>query len=457
VSRYRSPLRGLLWAHGLVWALGVAFGLLAVAQLRATTGQLDAVVTGHAERVIAVERIRAESERVGRSARGYLLTGAGRYLEELSRARTALQQQERALERSAAGGALAPRLAQLRALSARHQAALLAVVEARGRGEDPALLARLRQERAQPLRDRLDAELAQLAQDEAAGFQQAHHDARDALSRAWRWLGALAALSLLVSLVLTALLVRTLALLRRSRVELEERNRDLDAFAGRVAHDIRNLLSPLALQARVLRTRTGDAQAVEESAGRLERLARRADSLTGALLAFARASAPDAGPPRAAVRSAVADALEDLAPQRAALEGLQVHVELEDVGAACPPALLHTVLVNLVGNALKFLEGQPCRELWLRARAVDAGRCELVVEDSGPGIPAEAQRQLFAPFYRAPGTRAPGTGLGLATVRRILDAYGGDIHVRSAPGAGSAFTVRLPLAPPGAPPDPFPG
>jgi signal transduction histidine kinase len=71
---------------------------------------------------------------------------------------------------------------------------------------------------------------------------------------------------------------------------------------------------------------------------------------------------------------------------------------------------------------------------------------ELCIDDTGPGIPGDALARIFEPFYRVPGTIASGTGIGLATVRRIIDAYAGRITVRSTLGAGSSFRVWLPLA-----------
>jgi signal transduction histidine kinase len=72
----------------------------------------------------------------------------------------------------------------------------------------------------------------------------------------------------------------------------------------------------------------------------------------------------------------------------------------------------------------------------------------IEVEDTGPGIPYEQQPHLFRPFARlaaAPGV--PGLGLGLATVRRLAEGFGGSTGVRSTPGAGSTFWVVIPLAP----------
>ena len=83
---------------------------------------------------------------------------------------------------------------------------------------------------------------------------------------------------------------------------------------------------------------------------------------------------------------------------------------------------------------------------WLPKRIEVAGSADgrlyaLAIADTGPGIPPEAVGRIFEPFYRAPGARPGGAGIGLATVRRVMDAYGGAIAVESEVGRGTTFTV----------------
>jgi signal transduction histidine kinase len=75
---------------------------------------------------------------------------------------------------------------------------------------------------------------------------------------------------------------------------------------------------------------------------------------------------------------------------------------------------------------------------------VDAedGMCRVTVRDSGPGIPADVRERIFTPFFT---TKARGTGLGLPTAKRIVEAHGGSIAVRSQPGEGTTVEVVLPL------------
>lgn len=103
---------------------------------------------------------------------------------------------------------------------------------------------------------------------------------------------------------------------------------------------------------------------------------------------------------------------------------------------------LRQVLINLLGNAVKFTaQGK----VTLRALPLDAGGSwRFEVEDTGVGIPAEAQQRIFDPFQQEPGSRS-GSGLGLAIARRQVEILGGEIGVRSEPGQGSCFHVELAL------------
>ncbi len=106
---------------------------------------------------------------------------------------------------------------------------------------------------------------------------------------------------------------------------------------------------------------------------------------------------------------------------------------------------LEQIASNLVSNAVKYGRGRP---ISVRVRA-EGARVRLEVEDRGIGIAPGDQERIFGRFERAVSSRNyAGLGLGLWIVRRIVEAHGGTIAVRSAPGEGSTFTMDLPLIPP---------
>jgi two-component system sensor histidine kinase PilS (NtrC family) len=113
--------------------------------------------------------------------------------------------------------------------------------------------------------------------------------------------------------------------------------------------------------------------------------------------------------------------------------------------AWCDPGQLRQVFWNLLTNAAQAAGGGAAPGTVRVTCGPDGGGAYLAVEDDGPGIPTGDLPQLFTPFFT---TKERGTGLGLATVQRIVDAHGGSVAVESSPGQGTRFIVRLPPPPP---------
>jgi PAS domain S-box-containing protein len=145
--------------------------------------------------------------------------------------------------------------------------------------------------------------------------------------------------------------------------------------------------------------------------------------------------------------------LVELLDLRAQEEGLSL---LSDIDPNVPqwlrgdPMRLRQILLNLIGNALKFTEVGTV-EVRVTCRATEDGRLllEMEVEDTGIGISYEAQQRLFSSFEQADVTttrKYGGTGLGLTITRALVEGMAGEITLRSAPGVGSTFRVALPVA-----------
>jgi signal transduction histidine kinase len=109
-------------------------------------------------------------------------------------------------------------------------------------------------------------------------------------------------------------------------------------------------------------------------------------------------------------------------------------------------ATLRQALVNLIGNAVKFVAGK-APHVRLRAETRPGGVVRIWVEDNGIGIPAEFQERIFQVFQRLHTTAYPGTGIGLAIVQKGAERLGGRAGVDSAPGTGSKFWIELAQAP----------
>lgn len=266
--------------------------------------------------------------------------------------------------------------------------------------------------------------------------------------------------TLLTVLVSVAALITSMAvgrrvtfLLRRQEdtihaqlAELSRRNRELDSFASRVAHDLVAPLSPLKGYLTLTRRSPSITDpSVREMLELAEKSASRMGELIEALLRFCRASNTSERTVGELDTAVSAILLE--VDQVATLQKVTLERSLErGVVVACPLQLLQSIAQNLLSNAVKYTAGSPGARVKVRV-ANDKGEALLEVEDNGRGMSAETLRSLFQPFFRAPDARAlPGHGLGLATAKRLVEAHGGTLAVRSEPGRGTLFTVRFPLA-----------
>jgi signal transduction histidine kinase len=221
---------------------------------------------------------------------------------------------------------------------------------------------------------------------------------------------------------------------------LEERNRELDAFAGRLAHDLLGPVASLTLSADLLSRPDGAHQSALD---RLRRSIAHISTMTRDLLEFARAdtSAASASCDPAVVAAQVGD---DFLLRRGSEASL--HLDVEAAAVTCREGLLRQVLWNLVENGVKYRRDEVDAKIVVSGLA-GASWYELRVSDNGRGMQPEDAAHVFEPFYRADATRhVPGTGLGLSIVKRIVEAGGGGIRVETAPGRGSTFVLRLPLA-----------
>jgi PAS domain S-box-containing protein len=234
--------------------------------------------------------------------------------------------------------------------------------------------------------------------------------------------------------------------LRRTTAELERSNAELERFASAAAHDLAEPLHTIAGLADLIDRRHAEALGDEgrQSLAHIRSGAERLRSLVDALLTYSRASHGAMRHERVEVAGAVGRVLEGLRVTLAERDA-QVH-QGENLGVVVGDSrLLEVVLQNLVANALKFNEGDQPR-IDISAERVN-GAWRVTVADDGIGIAPEHQEQVFALFSRLHGVdRYPGSGMGLALCRRIVERHGGEMGVESRPGQGSRFWFTLPAA-----------
>lgn len=226
---------------------------------------------------------------------------------------------------------------------------------------------------------------------------------------------------------------------RRLRAQYAE----IAQLAGGLAHEIRNPLSTMGLNLDLLAEEFPNPESPRErrivqKIERIRRETRRLQDILEDFLRFARVQELEREP---ADLNAVVDELRDFCEPQCAVEGVVLRTQYDE---SLPTVRLNVdlfkqALLNLILNAQKAMPDGG--ELILRTRREGASAL-LDVIDTGCGMDEEVQGKVFNAFF---STRPGGSGLGLPTTRKIVEAHGGTIGVRSEPGKGSQFTVRLPI------------
>ncbi len=244
--------------------------------------------------------------------------------------------------------------------------------------------------------------------------------------------------------------------LRRLNDELEDRvaertrelsmlNRELESFAYSVSHDLRTPLRSINGYASLLAEDLGERldDGTRSHLDRIRQAANRMGQLIDALLSLSRVNRAELRPEwvdLSAIARAAAAELSASEPQRAVR-----WVIADDLRAWGDATLLQVVLENLMGNAWKYTRRAANAEIRFERIAAPEGGDAFCLSDNGAGFDMQYAAQLFEPFKRlhAPN-EFEGTGVGLATVQRVIERHGGWIRGQGEPGRGARFSFGLP-------------
>ena len=227
-----------------------------------------------------------------------------------------------------------------------------------------------------------------------------------------------------------------------ARGRIEERLREqtalarLGEMAAVIAHEVKNPLAGIRGAIQVIGTRlpkeSKEVAVVKEIVTRIDGL----DNLIKDLLLFARPPQPKLAPVDLAALVTMTGDLLSADPSRT---GIGVTVEGSAPPIEADADLLKIVFENLLVNGAQAMQGRGTIRVGL---SLIGDVCQIAFSDGGPGIPPEVREKIFTPFFT---TKARGSGLGLPTAKRLIDAHRGQISIACPPGGGTIVTIRLPV------------
>ena len=229
--------------------------------------------------------------------------------------------------------------------------------------------------------------------------------------------------------------------------ELQQVNRDLDAFSRQLAHELRTPIGHVQGLAHLLQTRAGSRLA-DEDRNLLDLQVQAAHNMretVDALLELARSTMQPMPTEEVDVSALVHEVIDSL-PALDRLAPLQWNVQ-PGIRAQASPGPLKIVLANLLGNAAKFTRRGARPVVNVRAAADADGRLRVLVEDNGVGFDPQLAERLFTPFGRLhSGEDFHGTGIGLTIVQRIVERHGGSVRAQGQRDQGARFEFTLAAA-----------
>lgn len=215
-------------------------------------------------------------------------------------------------------------------------------------------------------------------------------------------------------------------------------------LAATVAHEVNNPLDGMQNCSRLIRRSTDDPQRIRRLLDLMDAGLYRIEMIVRRLLTLARDDAPQIRPVR--LDEPINEAVMFLEPKivRREVEFVRRFGD-RPIYVRADRQQITQVMINLILNALDSMPDGGRLSVVIGEPDLTRRTVRVEVTDTGLGIPEQQQQRIFEPFFTTKGPGA-GTGLGLTVVARILRAHGGRIEVRSVPGAGTTFTVELPLA-----------
>jgi light-regulated signal transduction histidine kinase (bacteriophytochrome) len=232
-------------------------------------------------------------------------------------------------------------------------------------------------------------------------------------------------------------------LVEQRTTQLERSNRDLEMFAYSVSHDLRAPLRHIEGFARILEEKVGSQdESVQRYFGKIYRASERMKNLIGDLLTYSRLGRRQLNLLEVSLDEIVQ---EMIAQHRLDLDDRQVEWKVGPLGVVeADPDMLKIVFDNLIANAIKFTRPRDVAVIEIGAEP-KGDSVEIYVKDNGVGFDMAYVQKLFGVFQRLHSEdEFPGTGIGLANVKRIVQNHGGEVRAKGGVDHGAIFFITLP-------------
>jgi signal transduction histidine kinase len=410
-----------------------------------------------------LERVASDIKDAETGQRGYLLTGKDRYLRPYNDSLSRLQAGLEDLDRLGAAGLLPkPAVAGLRQLITQKLAELQQTIQLKRANRSQEALAIVESDTGRELMDSIRSSLADLEQLEVKQFEAASaRSVKATRERNWTFIG-----TAVLNLGLFAWAYRRISgeiherelareELKRSHAELEVRvqerttelaaaNRELEAFGYSVSHDLRAPLRHVSSFIRLLEKSAGPAlnETSQRQVRTIAEAAARMGHLIDDLLVLSRIGRTALAETTVSLRQLVEEAQKELAPETANRPIEWRIGELPLVRG--DPTLLRSAMVNLISNAVKYTRHKVPAHIEVGSTRHD-GEAVIFIRDDGAGFDMQFVDKLFGVFQRLHNQdEFEGTGIGLASVRRIIQRHGGKTWAEGQVDCGATFYFTVP-------------
>jgi signal transduction histidine kinase len=448
--------RDVAFAAWTAFGFALVTAVMAIAMVvssvlaKAAAERRELLVLAYSDSLDIASRAQLAAERIVTVGRGVLLAEAPELEARVKAAAAELTATLDMLEHRARTGEERDLLVEVRRSARRYTTVLDAILADTSMRDGRETMAAALRDRLLPERERLDESLGSLVGHWRKLDAESREAARRMASQAFVLSVGIGSAGVLASAMLALMFTRRLAQAYRQEQEATDRARGAirakEELLGVVAHDLRNPLGAIVVNASLLQRRSQNPE-IGRHVRSIESLAKRMGHLVASLLD---AAAMEAG--RFSIRlerctaSEILGAAVEMFAGAAKERGIDLEPRDDAPGADFPAdrERVLQVLSNLLGNALKFT---PRGGRITIVAATNATSARFEVADTGPGIGPEQARHIFERYWKAEAGGRHGVGLGLFIAKGIVESHGGRIRVDSVVGQGSTFIFEIPRAP----------